>query len=177
MRRFVLSVSALAAAASLTGCGIADPYSRHHQTPRPATHVTAPAPTRSRPAAGIPSGQIGALRRYTLLSINWSSHTLARQQRELARLAVAGARAQALQTAASYGAGSTLQRSRVANRGQITSIAPGQGPRHGWWILTTQEQTTGTGDYSHQPAHAHVYAARLTHTAHGWEISTWSPQS
>jgi len=126
---------------------------------------------------GISSGQVAALRRYTRLSINWSSHTLARQQRELAQLAVAGARAQALQTTASYGAGSTLQQSRLANRGQITSIAPGQGPRRGWWLITTQEQTTGTGDYSRQPAQTHVYAARLTHTAHGWEISTWSPQS
>jgi hypothetical protein len=176
VRRFALLVSVLAAAAAITGCGIANPYSRH-QSPGPTTHAAVPAPTDSSAVAVNSSGEVAALRRYTLLSIDWRSHTLARQQRELARLAVAGARAQALQSAASYGAGSTLQRSRVANRGQITSIARGQGPRSGWWIITTQELTTGTGDFAGQPAQAHVYAARLTHTAHGWEISTWSPQS
>jgi hypothetical protein len=176
VRQLVLSLSALAAVAALTGCGIADPYSRHH-TPRATTHAAAPAPAGTSARSRNSSGEVAMLRRYALLSINWRSHTLAGQQRELARLAVGGARAQALQTAASYGAGSALRRSRVANRGQITSIATGQGPRHGWWIVTTQENTTGIGDYSGQPAQTHVYAARLTHTAHGWEISTWSPQS
>ena len=70
----------------------------------------------------------------------------------------------------------SLQRSRISNRGQITSIAPGQGPQTGQWVITTQETTTGQGDYRGLPAQAHIYIARLTHTIHGWAVSTWAPQ-
>jgi hypothetical protein len=177
VHRLTTTLLAVAAAAALTGCGIANPYQRHHrETPAPARTVTSPTEAQRTVAAGS-IGPRALLRLYTTLSINWTSATLAGRQRQLAGMAVDGARELALQTAASYGAGSTLQRSRVADRGQITSIAAGEGPRHGWWVITTQETTTGTGDYQGLPAQAHVYDAQLTHTPHGLAVSTWSPQN
>jgi hypothetical protein len=164
----------LLAVSGLAGCGVANPYTIHPRAhTRPAANATTPHSAVLGPARSAQA----LLRRYATVSINWTSHTLAARQRELARLAVAGARAQALQTAASYGPGSSLHRSRVSNRGQITSIATGQGPRRGWWVITTQETTSGSGDYQHLPAQAHVYAARLTRTGNGWQVSRWSPQN
>ena len=67
--------------------GSPTPTAATTQTPRPTTHAAAPAPTESRAVTEPRAAEVAALRRYTRLSINWSSHTLARQQRELARLA------------------------------------------------------------------------------------------
>jgi hypothetical protein len=172
--RLTRPVGALLVAGSVAGCGVANPYTIHTRT---HAQVTVSATTRASAAPVSTRSAAVLLRRYATVSINWTSHTLAARQRELARLAVAGARAQALQTAASYGPSSSLHRSRVSNRGQITSIATGQGPRRGWWVITTQETTSGSGDYQHLPAQAHVYAARLTRTGNGWQVSRWSPQS
>lgn len=173
-RRLRSGVVALAAASAATGCGIANPYAHQH-TREPTLTQSSDGPREPVPASNMTVR--AALRRYALISVNWTSKTLATHEHQLSRLAVGGARAQALQTAASYGAGSSLQHSRVANRGQITSIAAGQGPRRGWWLITTQEKTTGSGDYSGQPTQAHLYAARLSHTPRGWKVSTWSPQN
>lgn len=181
MRRAINSLTALGVVGILAGCGITNPYTPHAATHRATTTTPAATPSNRIPTtvAPGPSGAVALLRRYTALSINWTSHTLAARQRQLARLAVGGARAQAIQTAASYATDSSLQRSRVGDRGQITSIAAGQGPRRGWWVITTQETTTGTGDYQHLPSQAHVYDAQLTHTHnhHRLAVSTWSPQS
>ena len=87
------------------------------------------------------------------------------------------ARAAALQAAASYGRDQLLLNGHVANTGTIVSIAAGQGPQHGDWVIVTSEHTTGEGDYAGLPAVAHVTYAHLTHTPTGWVISQWSPQN
>jgi hypothetical protein len=179
MHRTVITLMASAAAAGLAGCGITNPYEPHHGK-APALGRTVTTATEAEPTTTTTAGAVAPralLSRYATLSINWTSATLADRQRQLAGMAVGGARAQALQTAASYGAGSTLQRSRVADHGEITSIAAGEGPRHGWWVITTQETTTGTGEYQGLPAQAHVYAAQLVYTIPGVAVSTWSPQN
>jgi hypothetical protein len=181
--RPIPTLAALSTAAALTGCGITNPYQHVAATPTsPSATSQAADTTAANPASPTDTDQTSqsagaVLRRYTLLSINWTSTTLARQQRQLAAMAIAGARVQALQTAASYGVHSTLQRSGVSNHGQITSIAPGTGPRHAQWIITTQERTAGRGDYTGLPMQAHVYYAQLTRTTHGWQVSQWSPQN
>jgi hypothetical protein len=178
MPRRLTILLAVAAAGALTGCGITNPYTKHPTAGRATAARTTPLTTTTAAATAMGStGAVALLRRYTTLSINWTSQTLAGRQRDLARLAVGGARAQALQTASSYGAHSSLQRSRVGDRGQITSIAVGQGPREGWWVITTQETTTGTGDFQHLPSQVHVYDAQLTHVHHHFVVSTWSPQN
>jgi hypothetical protein len=178
MPRLLTILLAVAATGGLAGCGITNPYTPHATTThRSTTRPTPPSTATATTTAAESSGAVALLRRYTTVSINWTSHSLASRQRQLAGLAVGGARAQALQTASSYGAHSSLQRSRVGDRGQITSIAVGQGPREGWWVITTQETTTGTGDFQHLPSQAHVYDAQLTHPHHQLVVSTWSPQN
>jgi ABC-type glycerol-3-phosphate transport system substrate-binding protein len=179
MRHAIVLALSLAAAAVLAGCGVANPYQTSDAAIVKTTVKTPVKTTRTTTGerATRADSTRAVLRQYTRLSINWTSTTLASEQRQLARLAVGGARAQALQTAASYNSGSTLQRSHIADRGRITSIAPGEGPRAGQWVITTQETTTGQGDYRGLPAQAHIYIARLTHTTDGWAVSSWAPQS
>lgn len=182
-RPLPILLTAAAGALALVGCGVSDPYQHPaHATSDATSSTTSTSPTNPTTtlAAGSTSASnaVAVIRRYTMLSIDWTSRTLAARQRRLEGLATAGARAQAAQTAASYGTGSSLQHSRVANHGQITSIARGQGPRRGWWVITTQETTTGSGDYHGLPSRTHVYDAKLTHTTTtGWKVSTWSPQN
>lgn len=176
------ALPALAAGAGLTGCGITNPYQHVPANTTRPTSLTATSPTTaastlaSTAPSGAPSPQ-AALERYSRLAINWTSRTLASDQRLLASLSSGAARAQALQTAATYGYGSSLQHSQVTNRGQITSIAAGQGPTRGEWVITTREQTAGTGDYVGLPAQSHVYYAQVQHTPTGWDVSTWSAQN
>jgi len=175
-----------AAAVAISGCGITNPY-QHPSHTAPAGTTSAQTSTASTSAAASTPPPVGAIsgssspqaaiERYATDDINWSSATLGADQRHLASISLGAARAMALQAAATYGAGSQLQRSKVANSGQITSIAAGQGPLRGRWVITTQEHTGGTGDYAGLPAQAHVYYARVQHTTTGWVISQWSPQT
>jgi hypothetical protein len=173
-RRLTTLATLLAAATIAAGCGVNNPYQHARSTPVKTTVKTTIS---TRPVVIEPDDARAVLRRYALLSINWTSHTLVAHQHQLAHLATGGARAQALQTAATYGTGSTLQESGVANHGQITSIAAGEGPAAGQWVITTRETTTGRGDYTGLPSQPHIYQAQLAHTPHGWEVSTWTPQN
>jgi hypothetical protein len=174
--RIIRSLTAAISAVVLAGCGVTNPY-QHPRTGTVYTTVNTTSHTTVNRPAPVAGGPRAVLRRFAQLSINWTSHTLANRQRQLAQLASGGARAQALQTAATYGAGSTLQRSGVANSGQITSIGPGQGPAAGQWVITTREKTTGRGDYTGLPSQRHVYQALVAYTRDGWKVSTWSPQN
>ena len=127
-------------------------------------------------SARMPTPQ-AALERYANLDINWTAHTVAGIQDQLAAISLGQARAQALQAAASYGHDSTLQSSQVANTGTVIAVAPGQGPAASWWVIVTRETTTGQGDYAGLPPTDHVTDAQVQHTRNGWVISSWSPQS
>jgi hypothetical protein len=181
--RVLLTLAALTIAIALGGCGVANPY-QHHTIISTATSTSSTRPsgllTRSSPAPDDEqdaTGPVAALARYAYLATNWTSRTLSKDQQRLAALSRGGARAQALQTAATYGRASSLQHSRVTNTGQVTSIARGRGVRQGEWVITTEEHTGGRDDYSGLPAQAHIYYVRLTHVAGGWAVSTWSPQN
>jgi hypothetical protein len=198
--RRLQTVSVLAAAVALAGCGISDPYihnAAHNSTAPPAPRapantgtVTDPSePPPSQPATTASSGvtagtsrsgaatPVQALRLYTRLYINWTATTIGAHQRQLATLSQGTARAAALQAAASYGRDAELKNSHVANTGAVVSISSGQGPQRGRWVIVTSEHTTGSGDYTGLPASAHVTYAHLTHTIHGWVIDQWSPQN
>jgi len=182
----------------LTGCGIRDPYTnttatRTTPTAAPATSTATnadPAPERGgtipqatraaqsqlAASAGAPTPQ-AALARYATRYVNWTAQTATSVQRQLAAISLGQARAQALQAAASYAHDRALNASRVANHGSVISIAPGHGAAATWWVIVTQEQTTGTGDYTGLPATDHVTYAQLQHTRSGWIVSQWSPQN
>jgi hypothetical protein len=199
-RRRLHLVSAFLASVALAGCGVTDPYSRHAAHSTTATSaaragattgtVTDPSePAPSQPtttaASGVTAGTSTsgaatarqALSLYARLYINWTASTIGAHQRQLAAVSQGTARAAALQAAASYGRDPELERSRVTNAGAIVSLAPGQGPQRGDWVIVTSEHTTGQGDYTGLPATAHVTYAHLTHTPHGWVIDQWSPQN
>jgi hypothetical protein len=198
-RRRLRLTSALFASVALAGCGITDPYTHHavhnstttsapraDATTGTVTDPSEPAPSQptTTAATGVTAGstssaatQRQALRLYARLYINWTATTIGAHQRRLAAMSQGTARAAALQAAASYSRDPELERSHVANAGAIVSLAPGQGPQRGDWVIVTSEHTTGTGDYAGLPATAHVTYAHLTHTPHGWVIDQWSPQN
>jgi hypothetical protein len=119
---------------------------------------------------------VAAIRRYLELYINWTAADVSAQQRKLASISFAAARAQALQAAASYRHDGTLAKSEVANSGTVIAIARGEGLAAGDWVIVTSETTTGKGDYEGLPAQIHVTYAQLAKTKTGWVISSWSPQ-
>jgi hypothetical protein len=182
----------------LTGCGIRDPYT-NTTTPTaargipPATSTVTnadPAPERGgtipqaaraaqsqlAASAGAPTPR-AALERYASRYVNWTAQTVTGVQGQLAAISLGQARAQALQAAASYARDGALNASRVANHGSVISIARGYGTAATWWVIVTQEQTTGTADYAGLPATDHVTYAQLQHTGSGWIVSQWSPQN
>ena len=199
-RPLVLGLAVLIAA-GLAGCGITNPYQTSQGSrSRPApTSSTPPGLARDRADPGperagtIPAAQQAAqrrlsrgaasatqqaaLRRYARLYSNWTAPTVGAVEHELASISLAQARAQALQTAASYTRDTTLDHSRVANRGAVVSIAAGQGPAQGQWVIVTSETTTGRGDYQGLPPQLHITYAQLTHTRSGWVVSQWAPQN
>jgi hypothetical protein len=180
--RVLVALPALAVALGVGGCGVVDPYQQHTTAASTSTSSTTPSGPRT-PSSAAPgggqgaSGPVATLARYAYLATNWTSHTLSNDQQRLAALSRGGARAQALQTAVTYGHASSLQHSKVTNTGQVTSIARGRGVRRGDWVITTEEHTGGSDDYAGLPAQAHIYYARLVHVAGGWAVSTWSPQN
>jgi len=197
-RNILLTLAAATALATVTaGCGISNPYTpepvrtrtvpsappvtRTDADPVPERGGTiAPAATHAQAAlsndAGASTSQ-AALERYAQLDINWTAANVAAEQRHLASISVDGARAQALQAAASYSHDQTLLASHVANTGTVVSIAAGQGTAAGQWVLVTSETTSGQGHYQGLPAQLHVTYAQLVRTHAGWVVSEWSPQT
>lgn len=198
MRRGHIPISAALIAVTVGGCGLSNPYASRApatespKAPTPArTTVTDadPAPERggtipgsavkaqsSRPTLGAPTAR-AALERYALIYTNWPAGTVAAAQRRLAEISVGGARAQALQAAASYQRDTTLLRSHVANRGTVIAVTPGQGSARGSWVVVTREITSGQGAYAGLPAQLHITYAQVTHTAAGWTVNSWRPQT
>jgi hypothetical protein len=199
-RRRLHLVSAFFASVALAGCGITDPYNHHavhtstttsapraDATTGTVTDPSEPAPSEPTTTAdsGVTAGTSSpgaptprqALRLYARLYINWTARTIGAHQRQLAAMSQGTARAAALQAAASYSRDPELEHSRVANTGTVASIAAGQGPERGDWVVVTSEHTTGSGNYTGLPAAAHVTFAHLTHTPHGWVVDQWSPQN
>ena len=184
----------------LTGCGIRDPYTNTSSTRPTAARNTAqatstvtnadPAPERGgtipqaaraaqselTASAGAPTPQ-AALERYASRYVNWTARSVTSVQRQLAARSLGQARAQALLAAASYAHDRALNASRVANHGSVISIARGHGAAATWWVIVTQEQTTGTGDYAGLPATDHITYAQLQHARSGWIVNQWSPQN
>jgi hypothetical protein len=127
--------------------------------------------------AGLASSPVAALTRYALAYTNWRASRLPARERQLAALAVGVARLSAEQTAAAQSGAATLAAHQVANVGQVVAIAPGEGADRGQWVIVTEEQTTGTGQYAGLPAGPHVTLARVVHLAGGWAVSAWDPIS
>jgi len=188
------AVAALAALAALAlaGCSLHSPYSSASGPPTVATAPNAgdPPPERNghiplaaqahqtalEPGAAQPTPE-AALARYSQIAVNWNWRDLAAVQHHLASISLGQARAQALQAAAGTSTDSNLRAQRITNLGQPISIAGGQGPAAGRWVIVTRERTTGQGAYAGLPPTLHVTYAQVTHTSHGYVVSRWTPQN
>jgi hypothetical protein len=125
--------------------------------------------------AAAPTPQ-AALRRYALAYANWSAAALPARERELAALSVGPARLAAEQIAASQSANAALVADHVDNRGVVLSIAEGQAPARGEWVVVTEERTTGSRAYAGLPAGTAVTLARVVPVAGGWAVVEWNPR-
>jgi hypothetical protein len=186
-------------AITLSGCGLNNPY--QHSTrqttsttstintvtpsdwhdPTPERGGTVPpsqqaAQNKVAAAAALPTPQ-AALERYARMYLNWDARHVVGVQRALAAISLGQARAQALQAAASATRDPKLIAGEIANRGQVIAISPGQGAAAGEWVIVTNEQTAGEGDYGGLPPTLHIIYAQLTHAGPGWVISAWQPQN
>jgi hypothetical protein len=182
---------------SLAGCTSANssppaPLGRS-LTPRPALVTGAPTPVGDPPAernGTVPSGYSvqpaavaaaptpqATLRRYALTYVNWRAAGLPTREHQLASMAVGAARLEAQQTTASQSTLAMLEANHVQNSGVVLTIGRGQGPVHGFWVIVTQETTTGLGPYAGLPTTPHVTLARTIRTSHRWVVTEWRPQS
>lgn len=127
------------------------------------------------PGAGQPTPQ-AALERYAVVWGTWDSTSLAAVQTRVAQMSLGAARDEAQQAVASYQADTTLQHSTMSSSTAVVAVAQGVGSASGYWVVTTTEKT-GSGQVSGLPPTFHVTYAKLTHTASGWVVNTWSPQS
>jgi len=193
MRAARLTANAAVALVALTttGCSLQSPYSPPPPPAPPPSAADAGDPPPER-GGQIPAGTQAAqsaqalggaqptpqaaLARYTQIAVNWTWRDLTHVQRRLAQISLGQARAQALQTAATVGADSTLRAQQITNSGQPVAIAPGQGAAVGRWVIVTREHTTGQASYAGLPPTLHVTYAQLTHTPQGFVVSQWQPQ-
>ncbi len=114
---------------------------------------------------------------YALAYTNWNAATLPAHERRLAALGWGAARHIPQQTAASQSGLTALADNHVQNHGTVLSIAEGEGSAYGYWVVVTQERTTGTGVYSGLPPSPHITLARAKTVRGRWVVTMWRPQS
>ncbi len=198
MPKLAHTLTLIAAAAAITGCGISNPYQHTAGTTTSTSTSTAtskanspanpaqnpgepPAPPPPAPASQAPtrvrSTPAGAIAQFATLYMNWTWRTLAAHERELAALSVGAARLSEQQAAAAAVGDSTIAQSRVVNSGQIVSIARSlTNPEQ--WVIVTREQTGGNSQYDGLGASYHVTLAELAQLNNGgWTVSQWLPQT
>lgn len=146
----------------LTGCS--NPYTA---SPRQAG-AQAPEQTQRTPRQAI----LQCANRYA----NWTYQTLAEDQLSLASISVGAARLAEQQAAVATHTDTTLARARIANSGEVLSVAPDLA-HGGWWVVVTRERTVGGGEYEGLAPGFHVTLAQLASTDDGWAVSQWLAQS
>lgn len=201
LRRAAATAAAVVFAASLAGCGTSlhNPYANDGLNPASTTATTQtgttvtytgtpPSERNGTVSAAAMKAQNGvtpgtalatpqaALTRFARTWGTWTSHTLPAVQAEVAAMSVGGARDQARQAVVSWQADPTLKHSNLRSTTTVVAISQGYGAAAGYWVVTTSEKLTGRGAALLAPT-LHVNYANVTHTAHGWVVSTWSPQS
>ncbi|MGI8506063.1 MAG: hypothetical protein ACR2MK_04535 [Solirubrobacteraceae bacterium] len=194
MYKLAHTLTLIAAAAAIAGCGISNPY-QHASGPTSSTSTSTasspaanpaqnpgelPAPAPPSASSQAPAKAQGtpeaAITQFATLYMNWTWRTLAAHQRELAVVSVGPARLSEQQAAAASAADTTIAQSRVHNNGQIISIARSLTNPH-QWVIVTREQTGGNSQYDGLQASYHVTLAELAQLKNGgWAVSKWLPQ-
>jgi hypothetical protein len=141
-----------------------------------ATHeYPSPAPRQSAPGSISPAQAITI---FATAYINWDAGNVAADMRVLASASIGQARS-AMQLAAAQTAGDyELKRGGIANSGTVEAVAPVNGQRN-QFVVVTREATTATATNAYQglrPAW-HVTIASVQRLAPGqWVISGWQPE-
>ena len=157
-----------------TGAAATTAKVRHAET----THeYPSPAPAPEAVSGAAPS-PVQAVRAFAGEYVNWTADTVAARMTALAAGSVGQARSAmqlaAAQTAHDY----ELQQGGIANAGTIEAIAPLDGARNRY-VVVTRELTTAANTDAYQglrPAW-HVAIADVTQVAPGrWAVSRWQPE-
>jgi hypothetical protein len=135
----------------------------------------------SRPPRQSAPGSLSAVQALTIFAtayINWDAGDVAADMRALASASIGQARS-AMQLAAAQTAGDyELKRGGIANSGTVEAVAPLNGQRNRF-VVVTREATTATATNAYQglrPAW-HVTVASVERLAPGqWVISGWQPE-
>lgn len=111
--------------------------------------------------------------------INWNAGNVAARMRALAAASIGQARSAMQLAAANTSRDYELQRGGIANSGTVEAIAPLQGARDRY-VVVTQEQTTATNTSAYQglrPAW-HLTIATVQQMRPGaWVVSGWQPET
>jgi len=180
-------LAASAAAATLSGCGLSNPYAPTATSTRPSATTSsrpssAPARTFS-PALRTPAAVLAAQRNavvrvavdYALTQATWSPGTYIAQLAHLATLAVGPAAAQLTPTRAPAATVNALRAAGASSRAVLlASDGPTPGPAP-TVVVITRVSATGAGRNPNVPDYQ-VCHLTLTHTPAGWRVAQFAIQ-
>jgi hypothetical protein len=180
MRRAVVMVMVLVAAALVAGCGVEDPYADGvpgaGSTAAPASATAAAPATTAAPAvvaapASAPSARDAVLTEFAHAWSTWDARDLAAQRRVLASLAAEPLAGQ-LREDARQALRDELERVTTASSsGRLIGTIP---QRDGSLVVVTYENAKAEAQTQGQAAY-HVYLAAGHDTPSGWRLSRWEP--
>jgi hypothetical protein len=181
--RSARKAATLACALVCAGCG----HSAHRAARRPpsavaqadASHEYPSKPPPPESASDAAPTAIQAIRAFVTAYINWEAPTVADTMRMLAADSIGQARAAMTLAAAETADDYELRRGGIANSGVVEAVAPLEGHRD-QFVVVTRESTTATNTTAYQglrPAW-HVAVATVQQLPGGrWVLSDWQPES
>jgi hypothetical protein len=182
-RKAATLACALAWALMCAACG----HSAHRAAGRPASAVAQADATHEYPSKPPPPESardaaptaVQAIRAFVTAYINWDAPTVAGTMRTLAADSIGQARAAMTLAAAETAGDYELRRGGIANSGVVEAVAPLEGHRD-QFVVVTRESTTATNTTTYQglrPAW-HVALATVQQVPGGrWVLSDWQPES
>ena len=70
----------------------------------------------------------------------------------------------------------TLARDKPGSRGTVAAVELAATGRRAWGIVVTREQTLTDEHPNLGGQRYRIYAVRLVHDRHRWQVSAWTPQ-
>ncbi len=143
-----------------------------------ATHEY-PSPPASQSATGGAPDATQAVSAFASAYINWTAATVSSDMSALAARSLGQARSVVALAAARTANDYELRRGGIGNSGQVEAVAPVQGKRHQFAVVTRELTTaTNTGAYQGLAPAWHVALATVTRLGSGrWVVSGWQPES
>jgi hypothetical protein len=143
-----------------------------------ATHEY-PSPPPPQSARGGAPDAMHAVRAFASAYINWTAATVSSDMSSLAARSVGQARSVVALAAAQTANDYELRRGGIGNSGQVVAVAPLQGTRY-QFVVVTRELTTATNTAAYQGLAPAWHVALATVTRLGparWVLNGWQPES